>query len=146
MILCKIVTFVRVDPVFKVLCIEIAEKTAKIILLQFVTGDRPYLWAVKWKTISANFCSLYGKANNFWKWFYCKINQFGIENKSLRKSFFIWLLITLISRYKLIFAVFLAISIHRTLKTQMLQFYTRSWQNKFHKMIVSWWRGMVDIL
>ena len=31
-----------VDPVFKVLCVEIADKTGKIILLQFVTGDRPY--------------------------------------------------------------------------------------------------------
>ena len=31
-----------VDPVFKVLRVEIAEKAAKIILLQFVTGDQPY--------------------------------------------------------------------------------------------------------
>ena len=38
----NIVTFVGVDPVFKVLCIEIAKKTAKIILLQFVTGGQPY--------------------------------------------------------------------------------------------------------
>ncbi|KAF4532063.1 hypothetical protein B566_EDAN016135 [Ephemera danica] len=42
LMICKIASFVGVDPVFKVLCVELAEKTAKLVLLQFVTGDRRY--------------------------------------------------------------------------------------------------------